>query len=610
MFAARFDPSAGELGVKRTAEEAGLESEAEELESEKSSEESEESEESEDSDESDESDESTSDPSSDDEENSKPQNKSKEDIEIDEASAKHVSVLKRFQQIKQIQSTKESESENEEEAEQDEPLETHDVAPLPQPELPKDSRIPRNLSNNSLNWLASPQYIKINELKPFSEFDLNPQLLSNLKELEFENAFSVQIKTLEILLPEINNRLNPNAIKGDLLVNASTGSGKTIAYCLPILQSLSKRIVPQLKCIILVPTKPLINQVLKTMIQLSKGFNLNIVSLGKNETNLADEHEKLVKNVPDIIISTPGRFIDHLNLKSFNLNSLEWCIIDEADKLLNQSYQDWLNILIMNLNQVKADSNSNILTNFKKPVTKMIFSATLTTDSGKLINLNFNNPRLIIVNNNDDILTSDKIFQLPVNLKEFSIKLSNNQSSYKPLYLINFIKSLSSQKDVLIFTKSNESTLRLSKLLQLLAAGLKLDLAIDNINSSLSKSIKNKKLLAFEKGEINILISTDLISRGIDISTIKTVINYDLPNSSREYVHRVGRTARAQNNGDAYSFIVGNQEFKYWKSFNNDINRTSEITEFTIEKANVENDQDIQVYKECLKELEKQVFNK
>lgn len=605
MFAARFDPLS--LVVeddkpvtpsKRSLSDAEIESESEESDKDQDMDGG-----------SDESESSESDSESEDSsDESDSEDETKDEVEVEKINdepeiqqdhdTKFSSIISRFN--KSIAKPKQDEEESEE---SDDQTEKHELIPLPQPELPRDQRLSRALTNNSLNWLANPQYIKTDSTKPFNEFDISPKILKNLQDLGFDNAFATQIKTLDLLLPEINNKLNPNSIKGDLLVNASTGSGKTLAYTIPIIQSLQNRIVPKLRCIILVPTKPLINQVYKTLISISKGIDLNIVTLGKTDLNLQDEHLKLKTNVPDIIVSTPGRLVDHLNLQSIELKNLQWCIIDEADRLLNQSFQDWSNVLIKNLNSINEGNNLSKI--YKPNLIKMIFSATLTTDSGKLSNLNFHNPRLIIVNNEESILQNDKIFTLPSQLSEHVVKLSSSSSSHKPLYLLKLLESLQFPHNVLIFTKSNELTLRLSRLLSLISNKLQIPLIISNINSSQSRSEKSKLLTQFAKGEVHILISTDLISRGIDILTIQHVVNYDLPNSSREYVHRVGRTARANNKGDAYNFLIGKGEQNFWNKFNLDINRgDNEISE--IELQDIDSMKD--AYVESLGELEKEVF--
>jgi ATP-dependent RNA helicase DDX51/DBP6 len=518
-----------------------------------------------------------------------------------EHDIKFSSIISRFNQSIQQLQAQESQSEDNDEEDQ---VETHDIAPLPQPALPRDYRLSAAETNNNLNWLADPLYIKTTELKPFTHFQISGKILKNLQHMGFENAFASQIKTLELLIPEINNKLNPNAIKGDVLVNASTGSGKTLAYTIPVIQSLENRIVPRLRCIILVPTRPLIIQVYKTLTSVSRGIDLNIVTLGKSDMSLNDESLKLKGNVPDVIVSTPGRLVDHLNMRSFTLKDLQWCVIDEADRLLSQSFQDWSNVLISKLNEV--DDGKNISKSYKPSLTKMIFSATLTTDTGKLSALQFHNPRLIIVNNEEAILKSDKIFSLPLTLQEHFTKFTSSQSSYKPLLLLKLLQKRAS-KHTLVFTKSNEATIRLSQLLTTLTSKLAPEITVNNISSQLNSSSRSKILQEFSQGSVSVLISTDLIARGLDLSTIRNVVNYDLPPSSREYVHRVGRTARAGQDGNAYTIVIGRGEGQYFEKIGRDINRADNVQVIELPELTQE---EKEAYEVSLKELESMVFKK
>nr|CAI6713992.1 CMF_HP1_G0048680.mRNA.1.CDS.1 [Saccharomyces cerevisiae] len=151
------------------------------------------------------------------------------------------------------------------------------------------------------------------------------------------NRNSLQFKSTDSILPVLNFTLNVSKRNftrriGDILVNAATGSGKTLAYSIPIVQTLFKRQINRLRCIIIVPTKLLINQVYTTLTKLTQGTSL-IVSIAKLENSLKDEHKKLSNLEPDILITTPGRLVDHLNMKSINLKNLKFLIIDEADRL-------------------------------------------------------------------------------------------------------------------------------------------------------------------------------------------------------------------------------------------------------------------------------------
>ena len=477
-----------------------------------------------------------------------------------------------------------------------------DIAPLPQPELPRDKKIIPT-ANNNLNWLTTPIYSSPEITKPFDQFQLSSNLQQNLKSMGFDSAFSVQVSVLDMALNDIQqNKLKPD-MNGDILVNASTGSGKTLAYLIPIIEKLSSRVVPRVRAIILVPTKPLINQVKQTINNLAKGTNLLITNL-KPDLSIKEEGYKLLHNVPDVIISTPGRLVDHLNNNSISLSSLQYLVIDEADRLLNQSFQDWCSVLMTKIESSQT-LNKTLANHWHLKVQKLIFSATLTTDAGKLSLLKFQNPRLIIINDKHQLV--NEMFSVPNTLYEHVLKLGTSKNSLKPLILTKFLINQEILSHLLIFTKSNESCLRLTKLLILLLQKLDCEISIGYLNSTNNtNSIRNKLLKQFENNEINILIVTDLIARGIDILSITHVINYELPNSSREYVHRVGRTARANQQGNAYNFCFGKGEYKWLSKLLKEISRNNEIDTRDLEVNDI-SDNDKEIYQECLEEMQKMV---
>ena len=391
---------------------------------------------------------------------------------------------------------------DEETPEEKEDIEMQDLVPLPQPELPRDKRLVSTAAHlNNLDWLTTPIYTAPEETKPFAEFQnppLSSLMIKNLRNMGFESAFSVQISVLNLMLKDIErNRLQPD-MRGDLLVNASTGSGKTLAYLIPIIESLQTVKVPRVRAIILVPTKPLINQVKTTLNQLSKGTNLSIVSL-KNDLSIKEEGIKLQTNEPDIIVSTPGRLVDHLTNGYISLKNLQYLVIDEADRLLNQSFQNWCQILISKIDEFTNIKERNISNSWKLNVQKMIFSATLTTDAGKLSLLKFHKPRLIIVNNKEQLV--NEMFSLPATLNEFKLQFGSAKSSLKPLILSKFLLGKNKLANVLIFTKSNDASLRLSRLLSLIMNKLgseTINIAyIDSTNNT--TSVRSKILKDFSK---------------------------------------------------------------------------------------------------------------
>ncbi|CAX40285.1 ATP-dependent RNA helicase, putative [Candida dubliniensis CD36] len=510
---------------------------------------------------------------------------------------KHQAIFNKFKQSTESEVIEQEHEENEEENKN---IEQHSLVPLPQPALPRDRKLSSvSTHTKNLDWLTKPQYASPQDKEPFTNFKLSSFMIKSLEKMGFTEAFSVQISVLKMMLPEIEaQKLKPDRV-GDILVNASTGSGKTLAYSIPIIESLHRRVVPRVRAIILVPTKPLINQVKSTLLQLSSGTNLQIVAL-KNDISINDEKDLLTRSVPDIIVSTPGRLVEHLLSDSISLSSLQYLIIDEADRLLNQSFQNWSNVLLD-----KIDTKINIAEVWKLSVQKLVFSATLTTDAGKLSSLKFYNPRLVIVNDSKQLV--NEIFTVPMTLSEFKIHLGVAKNSLKPLILTKFLISTNKLSNVLIFTKSNESSIRLTELLTSLFQKLSVNLNVAFINSTNNRtSIRSKILKKFSNQEVNILVTTDLIARGIDVASITDVINYDLPNSSREYVHRVGRTARANQVGYAYSFCFGKGENSWFNKLAHEVSRSKEVENVDLNVKELISDRDEEIYQRALHELQQQ----
>lgn len=527
------------------------------------------------------------------------------DAQIDpDYISKHKAIFDKFKKSVVIETTTQVSSD--EQDEEEEQVQTQDLAPLPQPQLPRDKKLVSTTTHlKNLDWLATAIYSSPTDTKRFSDItQLSPFMQKNLLNNGFTHAFSVQIAVLDLMLQDIQNQKLQPDIMGDILVNASTGSGKTLAYLIPIIEALHTRIVPRVRAIVLVPTKPLINQVRSTMLLLSKGTNLNIVSL-KNDVSIKEEAGRLSNNSPpDIIVSTPGRLVEHILAESIDLDALRFLVIDEADRLLNQSFQNWCLVLMS-----KIDHHINIAETWGLLVQKLIFSATLTTDAGKLSSLKFRKPRLVIVNDQHELV--NEMFNVPPTLLEYKLHFGVSKSSIKPLILSRFLISQEKLANVLIFTKSNESSLRLSKLLQLLLNQLlpTQEINITYINSTNNRtSIRQKILKDFSTQKINILVATDLIARGIDILSISDIINYDLPNSAREYVHRVGRTARANQAGNAYNFVFGKGENKWFNTILREVGRRDKkVEKVEFEVKELVSGEDEVVYQDVLQELQKQL---
>ncbi|CCE65769.1 hypothetical protein TPHA_0M01940 [Tetrapisispora phaffii CBS 4417] len=490
------------------------------------------------------------------------------DIDTDEeSSTKHSMVFSRFQQTLSLQDKMKKSSmvnDDGEEEEEEEEVEQHDLESIPQPARVRDSTIEYSKTGEHKDtaWKFTEKIHYDNSMiKSFDDYknQLDPKLLKNIQEKFSTETFPIQTILLDTVLPSLNFALgitkkNLTRRVGDILVNASTGSGKTLAYSIPILQALIKRNVNKLRAIIIVPTKLLINQVFNTLNSLASGSSL-IISTSRLESSLNEEHQKLLANEPDIVVVTPGRLVDHLQMGSISVKNLKFLVLDEADRLLNQSFQNWCNELLSKIRTQKSDiMPGNII--------KMVFSATLTTNTEKLHSLQFYHPKLFVVD-------SVKLYNIPKKLQEFNFAIPTAKSIYKPLFLLRLLDQLSNAK-VLVFVKSNQNSLRLTSLLsKLIEQNLGKKHTIESVNSNNSRGTNRKIVNDFsddrlKKDVCTVLITTDIMSRGIDINNITDVINYDLPISSQQYVHRVGRTARAGTEGTTYNLLVGKGERKFW----------------------------------------------
>lgn len=442
---------------------------------------------------------------------------------------------------------------------------------------------------------------------------LSERTRSRLIELGITELFAVQTALLPFLLGSSAARRSlyaPFDLLPDVCVSAPTGSGKTLAYVLPIVEILSTRIVTHLRALIVLPTRDLVMQVRETLEAVAKGRGLKIGS-ATGQHSFAHEQSQLVADMSvklsggsskvDILICTPGRLIDHLNgTPNFSLQHLRFLVIDEADRLLAQSFQDWLAQVLAatqpsprsvpETTEAKTlvplcDSLAPALLRLHGEVglradiddkkypscQKLLFSATLTTDPGKLAALDLRNPKYFVVQGQCEEPEIDGIpniiaerFTMPEALKEHMIICEAPQ---KPLMLFHLVHN-HSVRNALVFTKSSESASRLVRLFEFFEAAFCSSgdpIVVRSYSSDLPPNERRTILDKFKAQEVHLLICSDLISRGIDISHVSHVVSYDAPVDIRKYVHRVGRTARAGRTGDAWT-LVEEQEARYFKS--------------------------------------------
>ncbi|KAG5513363.1 hypothetical protein PMAC_001426 [Pneumocystis sp. 'macacae'] len=440
---------------------------------------------------------------------------------------------------------------------------------------------------------------------------LSDELKHQLRSRNYTELFPVQKVAIQLMLDD------PNSFRKDLFIGAPTGSGKTLAYAIPIIQMLLKRKIIRLRCIVILPTKELVFQVKECFEQCIAGG----------------------QSLVDILICTPGRLVDHIqNTPNFSLQHLKYLVIDEADRLLSQRFQNWVEIVMEEIEKPKSykDSNYKLATDFPDAVNdplklifhdnfiaekkscitqKLIFSATLTCNPEKITNLRLRNPQLILIEKSRSNLNNC--------LSKNEISMGNYESDAKPLYLY-YLMETHKMKSVLCFTNSNESASRLFKVLVFIHQDFILKsskLAINNndtiksahnidetfalFTNEVSKKERNIALEKFKNGNIKIFICSDLIARGIDLPQVSHVINYDLPQTSRQYIHRVGRTARAGKSGQALTLYQEFESKKIRKILKN-IEREKEIIYEKISAAIFTNEYMIS-YKIALNKLKQDV---
>jgi ATP-dependent RNA helicase DDX51/DBP6 len=559
----------------------------------------------------------------------------------------------------------------------EEPIEVHSLGPLPQPEPIPEPAI-QSITSSLPSWLASPIRVAPTVTASFSDIGIDTDIERALQKHGFQNAFAVQAAVLPLLLP------GPSR-EGDVLVSASTGSGKTLSYVLPMIQSISQNRVSRLRGLIVMPTRELVTQAREVCnvcadvfasgdrkrIKIgtavgSENFKSEQASLmgqelrydpkayseletklnakwessehgsaGEEDVPLCDDEE--ISPLPDhvigqvskvdILICTPGRLVEHLkSTPGFTLEEVKWLVVDEADKLLDQSFQQWLGIVMGKLS---------------RDVRKVILSATISRDVGQLSGLKLHRPRLVVLETPEEDGVAKEGHVLPSLLAESAMKVDDGAS--KPLYLLYLLqregmashasrhtKTLDSEESsdedsdtssdasfdsssdsssdgssdgssnsssksstkgstagdtatkttsaplgtprgVLIFTKSNETAVRLGRLIALLEP--KYAELTGTLTSTTRSSARASTIASFNSNKLSILVASDLVSRGLDLPDLAHVVNYDIPTSVTNYVHRVGRTARAGRQGHAWTLFTDTEGRWFW----NEIARSASI---------------------------------
>lgn len=449
-------------------------------------------------------------------------------------------------------------------------------------------------------WLANPTIIA-NDLTASdatAAVDDLSYLSDNLKAALNAEGISVMFPVQRAVIPwiiDVHNKPEPFRPR-DLCVSAPTGSGKTLAYAVPIVQVLQHRLQRRIRALIVLPVGELAVQVLKQFRKLCEGTTLTCALLSKTvpfETEqklLVEQYEGEWFSRVDIIVATTGRLVEHLHSTAgFCLKSLQFLVMDEADRIMEQIQNNWLYHLD---SHVKEQSDAflhgravplcvaELANTANRQPHKLLFSATLSQDPEKLQSLQLFQPKLFTAivkrferaeNDEQETKTPNSgeqrgefvgKFTTPAGLTE---KICLTQAELKPLTLFSLIAE-NGWKRWLCFTNSGESAHRLAFVLQQLMGT---ESRVEELSSGLSPAVRNTVLIKFQLGQINGLVCSDALARGIDVKDVDVVVSYEMPRHVKTYVHRVGRTARAGKPGLAVTLLLDHEigSFKVRCSF-------------------------------------------
>ena len=354
----------------------------------------------------------------------------------------------------------------------------------------------------------------------FDELDLNDNVLDALYDMRFDTCTPVQEKCI------------PEILEGhDVLGVAQTGTGKTAAYLLPVLSKLDDGGYPKdaINCVIMSPTRELAQQIDQAM----QGFGYylqgvsSVAVYGGNDGNRYDQELRSLRMGADVVIATPGRLISHLSLGNVDFSKVSFFILDEADRMLDMGF---------------SEDIKTIAAKLPKTCQTIMFSATMPEKIEELAKTLLKNPVEI---------------KLAVSKPAEKIK----QEAYvcyetQKMTIIKDIFKAGDLKRVIVFSGSK------FKVKQLAASLQQIGVNCGAMHSDLEQAERDDVMFKFKSGKYDVLVATDIVARGIDIDDIEMVINYDVPHDTEDYVHRIGRTARANRDGRAITFV--SEEDQYW----------------------------------------------
>lgn len=352
----------------------------------------------------------------------------------------------------------------------------------------------------------------------FATLKLHPTLLKGVDSLGFAQPTPIQREAI------------PQALEGrDLLACAATGSGKTAAFLLPILHRLIDKPRGTTRALVLAPTRELALQIVADLNDLARYTGVTAAAVHGGVKMGAQE--KALRTGVDVVVATPGRLLDHFQYGYAKLSGLEYLVLDEADRMLDMGF----------LPDIRR-----ILRHIPKPEQTLFFSATMPPQIEKLTREILNSPAKVALQRKAAPAAGIVQRAYPV------------PASLKGSLLVELLKN-GGIDEALVFTRTKHRANRLTKLLD------RNGIAAERIHGNRSQSQRTKALAGFKRGDFRVLVATDIAARGIDVEALGHVVNFDVPNVAEDYIHRVGRTARAERTGEALTLVAPDERDDFGK---------------------------------------------
>jgi ATP-dependent RNA helicase RhlE len=354
---------------------------------------------------------------------------------------------------------------------------------------------------------------QLDNLLAFSALKLHPTLLRGVDDLGFVRPTPIQSQSI------------PPALEGrDLLANAVTGSGKTAAFLLPILHQLVDRPRGTTRALVLAPTRELALQILDDLKGLARHTGVKAAAV-HGGVNIGPQ-EKAFRDGADVIIATPGRLLDHFQYGYATLSGLEYLVLDEADRMLDMGF----------LPDIRR-----VLRHVPRPRQTFLFSATMPAPIEALTREILREPVRIALQRRAAPAQGvvQTVYPVP--------------GALRGALLVELLRR-GSMDDALVFTRTKHRADRLAKLLN------RSGVTAERIHGNRSQAQRTKVLAGFKAGEFRVLVATDIAARGIDVEALGHVVNFDVPSVPEDYIHRVGRTARADATGEAFTLVAPEDE--------------------------------------------------